>query len=106
MCSLLGAGRVSSGPADAIAELSPAESPSGGCNCGRSATRRCSQPRTDSPLAQQEKEAILETLRKLNGDKILAARLLGIGKTTLYRKLKEYGINSPEPPPDIENHRA
>src|SRR6201996_3574679 len=41
------------------------------------------------PLAQQEKEAILETLRKLNGDKILAARLLGIGKTTLYRKLKE-----------------
>jgi DNA-binding NtrC family response regulator len=58
------------------------------------------------PLAQQEKEAILETLRKLNGDKILAARLLGIGKTTLYRKLKEYGINSPEPPPDIENHRA
>jgi two-component system response regulator HydG len=45
------------------------------------------------PLAQMEKEAILETLRKLNGDKLLAARLLGIGKTTLYRKLKEYGIN-------------
>ena len=48
------------------------------------------------PLAQMEKEAILETLRKLNGDKLLAARLLGIGKTTLYRKLKEYGIHSPE----------
>ena len=46
------------------------------------------------PLAQMEKEAILETLRKLNGDKLLAARLLGIGKTTLYRKLKEYGIHS------------
>jgi DNA-binding NtrC family response regulator len=44
------------------------------------------------PLAQLEKQAILETLRKLNGDKLLAARLLGIGKTTLYRKLKEYGI--------------
>jgi len=26
----------------------------------------------------------------------LAARLLGIGKTTLYRKLKEYGIGAPE----------
>jgi two-component system response regulator HydG len=32
----------------------------------------------------------------LNGDKLLAARLLGIGKTTLYRKLKEYGIGTPE----------
>jgi DNA-binding NtrC family response regulator len=48
------------------------------------------------PLAQLEKEAILETLRKLNGDKLLAARLLGIGKTTLYRKLKEYGIGAPD----------
>ncbi len=46
------------------------------------------------PLAQMEREAILDTLRKLNGDKLLAARLLGIGKTTLYRKLKEYGIHS------------
>ncbi len=48
------------------------------------------------PLAQLEKQAILETLRKLNGDKLLAARLLGIGKTTLYRKLKEYGISGPD----------
>ncbi len=46
------------------------------------------------PLAQLEREAILETLRKLNGDKLLAARLLGIGKTTLYRKLKEYGVST------------
>ena len=48
------------------------------------------------PLAQLEKQAILETLSKLNGDKLLTARLLGIGKTTLYRKLKEYGIGAPE----------
>ena len=26
--------------------------------------------------------------------KLLAARLLGIGKTTLYRKLKEYALES------------
>ncbi|MBN9616369.1 MAG: sigma-54-dependent Fis family transcriptional regulator [Acidobacteriales bacterium] len=43
-------------------------------------------------IAEMEKQAILETIRQLNGDKLMAARLLGIGKTTLYRKLKEYGI--------------
>ena len=44
-------------------------------------------------IADMEKQAILETIRQLNGDKLMAARLLGIGKTTLYRKLKEYGIS-------------
>lgn len=43
-------------------------------------------------LAELEKDTILTTLSKLNGDKLRAARLLGIGKTTLYRKLKEYGL--------------
>jgi two-component system response regulator HydG len=43
-------------------------------------------------IADMEKQAILETIRQLKGDKLMAARLLGIGKTTLYRKLKEYGL--------------
>jgi two-component system response regulator HydG len=43
-------------------------------------------------LAEMEKRAILSTLQQVNGDKLLAARLLDIGKTTLYRKLKEYGV--------------
>ena len=47
------------------------------------------------PLAEMEREAILNAIRTLGGDKLLAARLLGIGKTTLYRKLKEYGIGDP-----------
>ena len=42
------------------------------------------------PIADLEREAILRTIDQLKGDKLLAARLLGIGKTTLYRKLKEY----------------
>jgi two-component system response regulator HydG len=42
------------------------------------------------PMAEVEKQTILNTITQLNGDKLLAARLLGIGKTTLYRKLKEY----------------
>jgi DNA-binding NtrC family response regulator len=44
------------------------------------------------PLATLEKHAILAALRELNGDKLMVAASLGIGKTTLYRKLKEYGI--------------
>ena len=44
-------------------------------------------------IAELEKQAILGTIRDLKGDKLLAAKLLGIGKTTLYRKLKEYGIS-------------
>ncbi len=43
-------------------------------------------------IADLEKQAILTAIHTLNGDKLMAAKLLGIGKTTLYRKLKEYGI--------------
>ncbi len=43
------------------------------------------------PMSELERQTILGTIMQLNGDKLLAARLLGIGKTTLYRKLKEYG---------------
>ena len=41
-------------------------------------------------IAELEKQAILGTIDQLQGDKLMAAKLLGIGKTTLYRKLKEY----------------
>ncbi len=44
-------------------------------------------------IAEMEKKAILGTIRDLKGDKLMAAKLLGIGKTTLYRKLKEYGVS-------------
>jgi two-component system response regulator HydG len=46
------------------------------------------------PLAEIERQAILHAILVSHGDKILAARRLGIGKTTVYRKLKEYGIES------------
>jgi DNA-binding NtrC family response regulator len=42
------------------------------------------------PLEELERRAILRTLRQTTGDKLAAARILGIGKTTLYRKLKQY----------------
>jgi two-component system response regulator HydG len=46
------------------------------------------------PLRELEKRAILGAIKELGGDKLLAARQLGIGKTTLYRKLKEYEFES------------
>ena len=41
-------------------------------------------------LAQIERKAILRALQSARGDKLAAARLLGIGKTTLYRRLSHY----------------
>jgi two-component system response regulator HydG len=46
------------------------------------------------PLEELERRAILRALRESGGDKLAAARLLGIGKTTLYRKLKQYQSQS------------
>ena len=48
------------------------------------------------PLEELERRAILRALREAGGDKLAAARLLGIGKTTLYRKLKQYETQSRE----------
>jgi two-component system response regulator HydG len=44
------------------------------------------------PIAQLEREAILNALRQLKGDKLEAAKKLGMGKTTLYRKIREYHL--------------
>jgi transcriptional regulator with PAS, ATPase and Fis domain len=48
-------------------------------------------PEVITTIAELEKQAILHAIEVLHGDKLEAARQLGIGKTTLYRKLKEYG---------------
>jgi two-component system response regulator HydG len=45
------------------------------------------------PLAEIEKKAILGALEYTRGDRAVAAHLLGIGRTTLYRKLKEYRLD-------------
>ena len=39
-----------------------------------------------------ERKALLRALEETGGDKLAAARLLKIGKSTLYRKLKRYDI--------------
>ncbi len=57
------------------------------------------EPATGAPgslagasLDQLEKRAIRETLRLTGGNREQAAKMLGIGERTLYRKLKEYGL--------------
>jgi len=44
------------------------------------------------PLMELERRAILNALEYTKGDRAVAAHLLGIGRTTLYRKLKEYEL--------------
>ncbi|MBK7642239.1 MAG: sigma 54-interacting transcriptional regulator [Planctomycetes bacterium] len=39
-----------------------------------------------------EKKALLRALSVVNGDKLKAAKLLKLGKSTMYRKLKRFGI--------------
>ncbi len=56
------------------------------------------------PLEELERRAILRMLRETKGDKLAAARLLGIGKTTLYRKLKQYHME--QAPGDNHTARA
>jgi two-component system response regulator HydG len=43
-------------------------------------------------LNELEKQAIEETLAKTKGNREKAAKILGIGERTLYRKIKEYNI--------------
>ena len=43
-------------------------------------------------LNELEKQAIIETLAKTGGNREKAAKILGIGERTLYRKIKEYNL--------------
>ena len=59
-------------------------------NLQYSAAERTSDGDELVPLEILERRAIFRALQETSGDKLAAARLLGIGKTTLYRKLKQY----------------
>jgi two-component system response regulator HydG len=43
-------------------------------------------------IDQAERELIRNTLKRVNGNREEAAKILGIGERTLYRKLKTYGL--------------
>ncbi len=46
-----------------------------------------------TPIAQVERQLIIFALKQYNGKMSKIARELGIGRSTLYRKLKEYGLD-------------
>jgi DNA-binding NtrC family response regulator len=47
---------------------------------------------TDSAIQVVERENIAEAMRKANGNRSQAARLLEISRSTLYNKLRQYGL--------------
>ncbi len=51
-----------------------------------------SPQQTVVPLHELERRAIRHALEFTHGDRTVAAQMLGIGRTTLYRKLKEYQL--------------
>ena len=47
---------------------------------------------SDMPLNEIERQAIIDMLAKTGNNREKAAKLLGIGERTLYRKIKEYNL--------------
>jgi DNA-binding NtrC family response regulator len=58
----------------------------------RHSLREPAGPQPVRQLAEMEREQILKALHSVNGNKAAAARLLGLDRKTLYRKLELYGI--------------
>jgi transcriptional regulator of acetoin/glycerol metabolism len=48
-----------------------------------------------SPLESMERDAIVRSLLDADGNKVKAARSLGMSRATIYRKIHEYGIVAP-----------
>jgi DNA-binding NtrC family response regulator len=55
-------------------------------------------------LAEIQKLAIMRTMEQVKGNRLLAAKLLGIGRSTLYRRLSEYGLLDGETLEDAPLH--
>lgn len=52
--------------------------------------------RSLTPLEEAERDTIVRTLAEVHGNRSEAAARLGIGRTTLYRRLRQLGIESDE----------
>lgn len=66
-----------------------------GTVCAEYTEAKPTVPRQPKALRDLEREAILAALRASNGNRSQAARLLGIGRNTLWRKIRGCGLNIP-----------
>ncbi|MFN8642719.1 MAG: helix-turn-helix domain-containing protein [Candidatus Binatia bacterium] len=73
---------------DSLRRVTPSTSPT----CASTPPRRPDAPAGIRTLADLEREAIVQALRLVDGNRRLAADRLGIGLRTLYDKLKRYGL--------------
>jgi DNA-binding NtrC family response regulator len=51
-----------------------------------------------APLEEIEREHILDVLRQVNGNRMAAAKLLGISRRALYRRLERHHLSAEAPP--------
>ena len=54
-------------------------------------------------LAEIERKAIEMTLKKNKNNVAATAKELGIGRSTLFRKMKQFGLSKPETKPNENN---
>ncbi|MGB9068224.1 MAG: sigma-54 dependent transcriptional regulator [Candidatus Acidiferrales bacterium] len=67
-------------------------------------SREDSSDLSTTALADLERMTILRVFEQAGGDKVLAGKMLGISRATLYRKLKRYNIplrNAPQAPKEL-----
>ncbi|MEZ5355577.1 MAG: sigma 54-interacting transcriptional regulator [Bryobacteraceae bacterium] len=76
--------------AHAVGAIAPA--PSNGANSSGRIPPQSEDANAILPLHEVEKQHIQRALRAAGGDRSRAAYMLQIGRTTLYRKIKEYDI--------------
>jgi DNA-binding NtrC family response regulator len=84
-------------PEEVLEGPQPSSPSNGNGHDARRGEARPAEPkRYQAPDANAEREAIRTALEEANGNRTRAAAALGMGRTTLWQKLKEYGLDRGE----------
>ena len=76
-------------------------------NLRRASRRRLARWLVGSPIKDIERDLVLETLAKADGNRTASARLLGFSIRTLRNKIAEYSADGVDvPPPMVCHHPA